>query len=168
MRGCRNHSPRDQMCIHELLEQVHTVRIQIRDRFIEYPQVCLRQKNSRNGDTTLLARGKRADRKIRTVGNLQTLEYDMDVGGADLTPHAHPKLKVFERGEIGFERVCVSEIRQVTVILLASLVEACALPSNLAGLDRQQISRTPQQAGFAHTVRTGDLQEFTAAQLQRN
>src|SRR4051794_2750694 len=105
MRGRQNHSACGQMCIHELLEQTHAVRIQIRDRLVEYPQACLREKNSRNGDTTLLTRGQRADRKIRTVENLQTLEYDKDVGGADLTPNTDPKLQVFERGQIGFQRV---------------------------------------------------------------
>ena len=76
-------------------------------------------------------------------------------------------LQVLERGEVGFERIDMSEVRELLVIVVATLVQLLPAPDDLARLRRQQPGHAAQKAGLADAVRTDDLQQLAALQDER-
>ncbi len=142
MRGRQDHAARLQVLTHHLLEQRNARRVQVGDGFIQYPQRTGAEQDSRNGDTSLLARRQRANGQPGTVWDLQPDQRRVPLLRAEGVPNANTELQVLERRQVGLQRVRVSEIRKVLVIAVTPDIHTLATPTNLARLERQQPCRT--------------------------
>src|SRR5687768_12062710 len=76
-------------------------------------------------------------------------------------------MKVLERREVRLECIDMSEVRELLVVIVATVVQLASAPYDLAGLRRQQPGHATQKARLADAVRTDDLQQLAALQDER-
>ena len=167
MRGRQDQAARPQVFRHAFLEQRDAGGVEIRDRLVEDPQRSSRQQDAADRYAPLLPCRQSARRQVSALSDLQSRERGAKLLLQHWASQGDAVLQVFERGEVRLERIDMSEVRELLVILVATLVQLPAAPDDLAGLRRQQPCHATQEARLADAVRPDDLQQLTALQLER-
>ncbi len=83
------------------------------------------------------------------------------------TAQSDAVVKILERREVRLERIDMSEVRELLVVIVATVVQLASAPYDLAGLGRQQPGHATQKARLADAVRTDHLQQLAALQDER-
>lgn len=148
--------------------QGDTCAVEIRKRFIEYPQRRLGQHDSRHGKPSSLPCRVERSRLIRRGHKPDTRQRVVNFGSLEPPPQPDFEGEVFARSQFRFKSVAVGEVTQVCPVGIAVRSDRSAAPGHTPLLRRQEPGEHAQQSRLSRAIRARDMNAIAGGGLDGN